>query len=231
MNVVVFTGAGISRESGLQTFRDREDGLWQGFDLEEVASVEGWRKNPAKVLEFYNMRRRQVLAAAPNAAHLAIAEFGKRHQVRVITQNVDDLHERAGSARVLHLHGEILKVRADQPGSKPFAWQTDLHLGDLDPHCGRQLRPHVVWFGEDVPEYETAIREVRSRHVDAIVVVGTSLNVYPAAWIATESAAPVKILVDPNPPDCPVVGFTVIQAVASAGVPRALMTVEQRAHP
>ncbi|MBL7946031.1 MAG: NAD-dependent deacylase [Flavobacteriales bacterium] len=176
--LVVFSGAGVSAESGLKTFRDA-DGLWENYPLEEVATPEAWRKDPAKVLHFYDLRRAQVLAAQPNPAHKTIAELEQLFQVQVITQNIDDLHERAGSSRVLHLHGEVLLARstADPTLVTPINGPS-LRLGD---RCalGSQLRPHIVWFGEEVPLMGTAAEMVQE--ADILIVVGTSLQVYPAA--------------------------------------------------
>jgi NAD-dependent deacetylase len=176
--LVVFTGAGVSAESGLKTFRDA-DGLWENYPLEEVATPEAWRKDPTKVLHFYDLRRAQVLAAQPNAAHYAIAELERWFNVQVITQNIDDLHERAGSSRVLHLHGEVLLARstADPALITPINGPS-LRLGD---RCalGSQLRPHIVWFGEEVPLMATAVEMVQKAEI--LIVVGTSLQVYPAA--------------------------------------------------
>ncbi|NML39317.1 NAD-dependent deacylase [Chitinophaga sp. G-6-1-13] len=175
--LVVLTGAGISAESGLRTFRD-SDGLWEGYDVYEVASPKGWQSNPALVLDFYNSRRRDVKNAQPNAAHTGLAQLEAKYDVRVITQNIDDLHERGGSSRVLHLHGEIFKMRSVKNEEMIFDIQEDIRLGDLA-EDGGQLRPHIVWFGEAVPMIEQAVREVM--WADIFVVIGTSLQVYPAA--------------------------------------------------
>lgn len=175
--LVVLTGAGISAESGLRTFRD-SDGLWEGYDVYEVASPKGWQNNPALVLDFYNSRRRDVKNAQPNAAHTGLAQLEAKYDVRVITQNIDDLHERGGSSRVLHLHGEIFKMRSVKNEEVIFEVQEDIRLGDLA-EDGGQLRPHIVWFGEAVPMIEQAVREVM--WADIFVVIGTSLQVYPAA--------------------------------------------------
>lgn len=177
--LVVLTGAGISAESGLRTFRD-SDGLWEGYDVYTVASPEGWRQDPSVVLEFYNMRRQDVRKAAPNAAHTGLAQLQQQFDVRIITQNIDDLHERAGSENVLHLHGEILKMRSVLDETRTYRVDGDIRLGDLAADGG-QLRPHVVWFGEAVPMIEPALAEVM--RADVFVVVGTSLNVYPAAGL------------------------------------------------
>ncbi|WP_143310811.1 SIR2 family NAD-dependent protein deacylase [Chitinophaga vietnamensis] len=179
--LVVLTGAGISAESGLRTFRD-SDGLWEGYDVYEVASPDGWQKNPGLVLDFYNSRRRDVMNVQPNAAHTGLALLEQRYDVRVITQNIDDLHERGGSTQVIHLHGEIFKMRSvnDPAAYRTMDIRDDIRLGDLAPDGG-QLRPHIVWFGEPVPMIEDALREVMQ--ADIFVVVGTSLNVYPAAGL------------------------------------------------
>lgn len=175
--LVVLSGAGISAESGLKTFRD-SDGLWMGYDVYEVASPEGWDKNPQLVLDFYNARRRDVAAALPNAAHIGIAEMENDFDVTVITQNIDDLHERAGSTNVLHLHGEIFKMRSVVNENLFFEIRRDIHVGDKAADGG-QLRPHIVWFGEAVPMMEKAAAVLQD--CDYFVVVGTSLQVYPAA--------------------------------------------------
>ncbi|THD33857.1 NAD-dependent deacylase [uncultured Flavobacterium sp.] len=177
--LVVLTGAGISAESGIKTFRD-SDGLWEGHDIMEVASPEGWKKNPVLVLDFYNKRRQQLKEVLPNAAHIILAELEQHFDVHIITQNVDDLHERAGSTKVLHLHGELLKARSTQNHRHIIEWQDDLFLGNLDPN-GYQLRPHIVWFGEVVPALDEAVRI--THEADFFAVVGTSLQVYPAAGL------------------------------------------------
>lgn len=178
--IVVFTGAGISAESGLGTFRDR-GGLWETFSIEEVATPEGWKADQKKVLDFYNDRRRQVRQARPNPAHFALAELAGHYPVSLITQNIDDLHERAGSNEILHLHGEIMKSRSTKdPGLIYDLGNKDIALGDLC-ELGSQLRPHVVWFHEEVPEFPKAA-EIAAK-ADVLLVVGTSLAVYPAASI------------------------------------------------
>lgn len=221
MKVVVFTGAGISRESGLATFRDSEDGLWNGYDILQVASIQGWWNDPAKVLDFYNLRRRDVQGAEPNAAHFALAELEQYHEVIVITQNVDDLHERAGSTRVIHLHGELLKARPenDELHERVVEWRGDIHLGDLD-ETGSQMRPHIVWFGEGLPKLEEALHVALADDVDALIVVGTTLEVYPAAMVATETRATRVYLVDPMPPTLPVRNLICYQETATEGVRR-----------
>ncbi|MGV3613987.1 MAG: Sir2 family NAD-dependent protein deacetylase [Fimbriimonas sp.] len=221
MKVVVFTGAGISRESGLRTFRDSFDGLWEGHDINEVASIQGWWNNPQKVLEFYNMRRREVLSVEPNAAHRALVELERDHDVTVITQNVDDLHERAGSTQVIHLHGELLKARPadDEEHRWVIPWTKDINLGD-DDAVGSQLRPHIVWFGEGLPMLPLALDVALGDDVDVLIVVGTTLEVYPAAVVATETKAKRVFLIDPTPPTLDVPNVTRITEPATVGVRR-----------
>lgn len=196
--IVVISGAGISAESGLATFRG-SGGLWEGYDINEVASIEGWRRDPENVLNFYNQRRKQAAEAEPNPAHKALAKLEEHFEVSIITQNVDDLHERAGSSTVLHLHGELKKVRSvedeslvKEVGSKP------IQMGDTA-EDGAQLRPHVVWFGEMVPMIEPAANEVST--ADILLVVGTSLVVYPAAGLIDYARPHIpKFIVDPSDP-------------------------------
>jgi len=180
--LVVLTGAGISAESGLRTFRD-SDGLWEGYNIEDVATPRAWRKDPGLVLDFYNMRRRDILNAQPNAAHIGLAGLEANYDVQIITQNIDDLHERAGSTNVLHLHGEILKMRGEHDEHEErhtYPITSDMRLGDVN-EKGSQLRPHIVWFEEAVPAIAIAIPIMRS--ADVFVLIGTSLNVYPAAGL------------------------------------------------
>jgi NAD-dependent deacetylase len=177
--LVVLTGAGISAESGLRTFRD-SDGLWEGHNIEDVATPRAWHKDPQLVLDFYNMRRKDVLAAQPNAAHIGLAELQEYFDVHIITQNIDDLHERAGSKKVLHLHGEIIKMRSERNALKFYEIKDDIKLGDKA-EDGGQFRPHVVWFEEPVPMIEQAIPILYD--ADVFVLVGTSLVVYPAAGL------------------------------------------------
>ncbi len=177
--LVVLSGAGISAESGVRTFRDA-NGLWENHDINEVASPEGFARNPQLVLDFYNARRRQLLDVVPNRAHEILAELQSDFDVQIITQNVDDLHERAGSHKVLHLHCELLKARPVDRENDIITWKNDLNLGDVDKR-GKQLRPHIVWFGEMVPEMENALQLVRQ--ADILLVIGTSLHVYPAAGL------------------------------------------------
>jgi len=177
--LVVLTGAGISAESGLKTFRD-SGGLWEGYDVETVASPDGWQRDPRLVLDFYNIRRKDVLNASPNKAHTELAALESFFDISIITQNIDDLHERAGSSHVLHLHGEILKMRSVADEHRLYDIKGDIHLGDLADD-GFQLRPHVVWFGEAVPMIGKAVQEIVQ--ADIFVLVGSSLNVYPAAGL------------------------------------------------
>lgn len=195
--LVVLTGAGVSAESGLKTFRD-SDGLWEGYNIEDVATPRAWKKNPQLVLEFYNYRRKNVLDASPNAAHIGLAELEKKFDVHIITQNIDDLHERAGSTRVLHLHGEIFKMRSERNEELIYEIRGDIKLGDKADD-GTQLRPHIVWFEEPVPKIEEAIPIVYG--ADIFVVVGTSLVVYPAAGLVNYTAFDVpKYIIDKKIP-------------------------------
>lgn len=214
--VVVLTGAGISAESGIKTFRDA-DGLWEGHDVMEVATPEGFEKNPELVLEFYNQRRRQLLEVKPNNAHLNLVKLEETHQVEIITQNVDDLHERAGSKNVLHLHGELLKVRSTINESMILDWHKDLKLGNIDAN-GHQLRPHIVWFGEMVPMLDKAVEIVRT--ADILVIIGTSMQVYPAASLINyiQDKTPIYFI-DPRPSisENEIENLTIIKKVASQG--------------
>jgi len=195
--LVVLTGAGISAESGLRTFRD-SDGLWEGYQVTEVATPEAWRRDPQLVLDFYNFRRRDVLAAQPNAAHLALATLQSEYDVTVITQNIDDLHERAGSGKVLHLHGEIFRMCSEADTANTYEIKEDMQLGQLAPD-GYQLRPAIVWFGEAVPMMEQAVAEVLL--ADIFLVVGTSLVVYPAAGLLHYASPDIpKYIIDKRIP-------------------------------
>ena len=219
--LVVLTGAGMSAESGLKTFRD-ENGLWEGHDVMRVASPEGWNRDPEMVLDFYNQRRRQLLETSPNKGHIAIAEAENDFRVTVITQNIDDLHERAGSQNVIHLHGEILKVRSSFDEHLVYPWKKDLFLGDL---CEKnhQLRPHVVWFGEAVTMMEPAIKEVML--ADYLLIVGTSMTVYPAASLMQYAPSHCPVFyVDPRPNIGHSLrsGLEIISENATTGVPIAL---------
>jgi len=196
MKIAVLTGAGVSAESGISTFRDA-DGLWEGHDVMEVATPQGWAKNQDLVLKFYNDRRRQLKEVSPNAAHLSLKQLETKHDVVIITQNVDDLHERAESTNIIHLHGELNKVRCTQYPNDVKLWTEDLHTGDLS-DAGHQLRPHIVWFGEAVPMLDTAVGEMRD--ADIAIIIGTSMQVYPAASLIDFVPENCEIYyVDPKP--------------------------------
>ena len=229
MKIIILTGAGISAESGLKTFRDA-DGLWEGHDVMSVATPEAWERDPKLVNDFYNARRRQLKEVEPNAAHYALAELDDAHEVHIITQNVDDLHERAGSNKVLHLHGELRKVRSTGSGAETFDWEEDCNPGDLCPQ-GHQLRPHVVWFGEAVPMLEPAA--ILTSEADAVMIVGTSMQVYPAASLVGYAPADASIYyVDPKPSINYELSnrenLTVIAEPASTGVPLAIAALLNR---
>lgn len=222
--ITVLTGAGVSAESGVSTFRD-SDGLWENHNVEDVASIEGWYRNPALVLDFYNARRAQLKTVRPNAAHIAIAELENDYNVTVVTQNVDNLHERAGSTRIIHLHGELTKVRPENCCNDRDGYSEEtvfdigsdsIHIGDMAPN-GAQLRPHIVWFGEAVPKIESAIDAVEA--ADVLLIVGTSLQVYPAAGLYryAKSGTPIYII---DPKDVPVRDgrITHIKEVATKGM-------------
>ncbi len=221
--IVVLTGAGVSAESGISTFRDN-GGLWDKYDVNDVASIDGWYRNRKLVLDFYNLRRAELEKARPNAAHLAIAALENRYEVTVVTQNVDNLHERAGSTRIIHLHGELTKVRPETGAyDRTFSEEevidvgySAVHLGDCAPN-GSQLRPHIVFFGESVPKIEAAISVVE--RADILLIVGTSLQVYPAAGLYryAPSGCPIYII---DPKEVPVADprITQIREVASRGM-------------
>ena len=214
-HIVVLTGAGMSAESGIKTFRDA-DGLWEGHDVLEVATPEGFAANPELVLDFYNQRRKQLFEVQPNTAHYALAELENDYKVTIITQNVDDLHERAGSTHVIHLHGELLKVRSTHNEHDIREWKTDLVLGDI---CkkGHQLRPHIVWFGEDVPMIEKAVTICET--ADVLIIIGTSMQVYPAASLM--HYVPKKTptyFIDPKPAIKSKEYLTVIAETATVGI-------------
>lgn len=214
--LVVLTGAGISAESGLKTFRD-SDGLWEGYNIEEVATPRAWKKDPQLVLEFYNYRRKNVMEAVPNAAHIGLASLEKDFDVTIITQNIDDLHERAGSTKVLHLHGEIFKMRSEKNESLIYKIESDIKIGDTA-EDGAQLRPHIVWFEEPVPKIEEAIPLVRSSEI--FVVVGTSLVVYPAAGLLNYASGNIpKFIIDKKIPyTSELMNITAIEKPATEGV-------------
>lgn len=222
--ITVLTGAGVSAESGISTFRD-SNGLWENHNVEDVASIEGWHRDKALVLDFYNERRAQLPGVRPNAAHLAIAALEKDFNVTVVTQNVDNLHERAGSTRIIHLHGELTKVRPENCCNEMDGFSEEtvfdigadaIHVGDLAPN-GAQLRPHIVWFGEAVPKIEAAIEAVEA--ADILLIVGTSLQVYPAAGLYRYAGMDTPIyIIDPK--DVPVRDsrITHIKDVATKGM-------------
>jgi NAD-dependent deacetylase len=214
--LVVLTGAGISAESGLKTFRD-SDGLWEGYNVEDVATPRAWKKNPQLVLDFYNYRRKNVLDAQPNAAHYGLAELEKYFDVIIVTQNIDDLHERAGSTNIIHLHGEIFKMRSEKDENLVYEIRGDIQLGDVAGDGG-QLRPYIVWFEEPVPKMEEAMPVVH--HADIFVVVGTSLVVYPAAGLVNYAPPHIpKIIIDKRIPyTSSVYNLTVIEKPATEGV-------------
>ena len=214
--LVVLTGAGISAESGLKTFRD-SDGLWEGYDIEDVATPMAWKRNPQLVLDFYNYRRKNVLDAEPNAAHIGLAALEKDFDVHIITQNIDDLHERAGSTKVLHLHGEIFKMRSEQNAELVYEIRDDIKIGNIA-EDGAQLRPHIVWFHEAVPMIEVAVPIVHSAEI--FVVVGTSLVVYPAAGLVNYAPYSIpKFIVDKKVPyTSSVYNLTTIEKPATEGI-------------
>ncbi len=223
--LVVLSGAGMSQESGLKTFRDM-GGLWENYDINEVATPEAWERNPALVLRFYNQRRKQLMQAQPNAGHLAIAQLEQHFDVEIITQNVDNLHERAGSTKVLHLHGELMKARSTVD---PFlVYELDHWALDLGDVCekGSQLRPHIVWFGEAVPEMPNAIKKVEQ--ADILVVIGTSLAVYPAAGLVNYVSTNTPVfVVDPARPEISAQNVCYIQEKAGKGVQQLIAELEK----
>lgn len=214
--LVVLTGAGISAESGLKTFRD-SDGLWEGYDVYEVATPRGFAKDPQLVLDFYNMRRKDVAAAQPNDAHNGLADLEEHFDVHIITQNIDDLHERGGSSNVLHLHGQIFKMRSVNDETKNYDIRGDINVGDLAPD-GSQLRPDIVWFEEPVPMIDKAAQVVRTAEI--FVVIGTSLVVYPAAGLVNYAAWQIpKFIIDKSIPYTQsLYNLTIIEKSASEGV-------------
>ena len=216
--IVVLTGAGVSAESGINTFRDA-NGLWEGHDVMEVATPQGFQRNPDLVLNFYNERRRQLFKVSPNMAHRALVLLEEHYDVSIITQNVDDLHERAGSSKVIHLHGELLKARCSHNPSKIVDWKTDIKIGDLS-EDGNQLRPHIVWFGEEVPLLEKAANITQAAQI--LIIIGTSMQVYPAASLIHYVSRDTPIyFIDPKPNinQTDFNGLTLIQASAVNGVP------------
>ncbi|RBW56579.1 NAD-dependent deacylase [Tenacibaculum sp. E3R01] len=220
-NLVILSGAGISAESGINTFRDA-NGLWEGHDIYEVASPQGFAANPKLVLNFYNERRKQLTTVAPNKAHYNLTELEKYFNVNIITQNVDDLHERSGSSNILHLHGELLKARSTKNEHAIYNWSDDINLGDLCEY-NSQLRPHIVWFGEDVPMLEKAIEITKK--ADILVIIGTSMQVYPAASLISYISINTPIyFIDPKPAVSKndFNNLTIINEVASTGTEKLL---------
>ena len=214
-HIVVLTGAGMSAESGIKTFRDA-DGLWEGHDVMQVASPQGFKRNPELVLEFYNQRRRQLKDVKPNQAHKDLAALEADYKVTIVTQNIDDLHERAGSSDVLHLHGELRKIRSTGHYNDIKTWTEDIHIGDTC-NKGYQLRPHIVWFGEDVPEIETAVKICYA--ADILVIIGTSMQVYPAASLIDYVQPDTPIFyIDPKPAITNNTRVTVISKSATEGI-------------
>jgi len=215
--IIVFSGAGISAESGLKTFRD-SDGLWENFNINEVATPEAWEANPKLVLEFYNMRRKQVAEAKPNLAHFALADLEQHFEVQIITQNIDDLHERAGSSNILHLHGELLKARSTFNEQTFQIKNFELNVGDKCPE-NSQLRPDVVWFGEAVPNMVEAMK--MCKNADLLLIIGTSLTVYPAAnLIEFVPDNCKKYIIDPNEiSTSDIKNLITIKEKASIGIP------------
>ncbi len=216
--IVVLTGAGMSAESGISTFRDA-GGLWEGHDVTEVASPEGWAANQELVLDFYNQRRKNLLSVNPNPGHEALVALEASYDVTIVTQNIDNLHERAGSQKIVHLHGELLKVRSTGDPSLIYEWKEDLNTGDL---CekGHQLRPHIVWFGEAVPMIERAVE--LCAYADILMIIGTSMAVYPAASLIRYVPQHIpKYIIDPNIPEINRIPHLVkVPEKASTGVPK-----------
>jgi NAD-dependent deacetylase len=214
--IVVLTGAGVSKESGIQTFRDSSESLWNNYKIEDVATIDAWKKNREFVLDFYNQRRSQLKEVEPNEAHFSISRLQESFDVELITQNVDNLHERAGSNKVLHLHGELTKVRSSLDEKLVYDWHDDCNIGDK---CekGSQLRPHIIWFGEDVPKLSEAANLVYD--ADIVIVVGTSFTVYPAASLMEYSKSDTQVyIVDPM--ERPLYGFidsTYVDGVGTFG--------------
>lgn len=216
--IVVLSGAGVSAESGIKTFRD-SNGLWEEYNVEDVASIEGWYRNKGLVLDFYNQRRRQLEKSQPNEAHKIIASLEKEYEVCVVTQNVDNLHERGGSTKVIHLHGELTKARGEKDEFTSYEiGYRDILLGEKAPD-GTQLRPFIVWFGESVPMLSKAAEEVSG--ADILIIIGTSLNVYPAAGLVHYAKPSCRIyLIDPQPMPLSLKNFTQIQEKATSGMKR-----------
>ena len=221
-HITILTGAGISAESGVKTFRDH-DGLWEGHDVMEVATPEAFERNPKLVLEFYNRRREQLQTVEPNLAHQRLVDLEKKYHVDVITQNVDDLHERAGSSKVTHLHGELMKVRSTFDENLIYDWKDSLNIGDFCEH-NHQLRPHVVWFGEAVPMMEKAVQIVQN--TDIILIIGTSMQVYPAAGLIDFAPESTPIyFIDPKPSIAETPRIHIYAENATTGVEKVVKTL------
>ncbi|WP_075341352.1 SIR2 family NAD-dependent protein deacylase [Tenacibaculum agarivorans] len=228
-NLVVLTGAGISAESGINTFRDA-DGLWEGHDIMEVASPQGFENNPELVLDFYNQRRRQLSDVQPNKAHYNLKKLEEKFKVSIVTQNVDDLHERAGSSDITHLHGELVKARSSVNENLICEWRNDIILGDKA-EDGSQLRPHIVWFGEQVPMLDLAVSITEK--ADILVIIGTSMQVYPAASLVNFIQPDTPIyFIDPNPNinKNAFDNLTIIKDVASSGTDELLVLLNESNH-
>lgn len=228
MRIAILSGAGVSRESGLKTFRD-SDGLWAGYRIEDVCTPYALHEDPRRVFDFYNMRRREILAAKPNPAHLALASLEAEHDVTIVTQNIDDLHERGGSRHVIHIHGEALKARSMDDFDVVVPMLGDFTVGDLAPD-GAQLRPHICFFHETPYAWDEALAAIEN--ADVMVIVGTSLQVYPAAGLIDVTRANRIVLIDPNPPDVSRRGrsIEVIAEPASTGVPKFVASVTKSRH-
>lgn len=223
-HIVVLTGAGMSAESGLKTFRD-ENGLWEGHDVTKVATPKAFKENPQLVLEFYNQRRRQLKEVNPNSGHFDLANLENQYKVTIITQNIDNLHERAGSSNVIHLHGELFKVRSTYNENDIIAWENDLKLGDFCQN-NSQLRPHIVWFGEPVPMMEKAINVCMT--ADILIIIGTSMQVYPACSLIHYISEKTPIyFIDPKPAIQSKQNVTVITETATVGVKKAIELINQ----
>lgn len=224
--VVVLTGAGISAESGINTFRDT-NGLWEGHDVMEVASPIGWERDRELVLDFYNKRRRQLKEVQPNAAHKALKELEEKYRVDIVTQNVDDLHERAGSSNVIHLHGELRKARSTFDENLVLDWEDDINIGDFCEH-NHQLRPHVVWFGEAVPMMELAMKI--TQEADILMIIGTSMQVYPAAGLLYYAPEDIPVyFIDPKPSVKETRHLEIYAEKASTGVPKVVDKLLEKA--
>lgn len=224
--IIVLTGAGMSAESGIKTFRDA-DGLWEGHDVMEVATPQAWERNTPLVLDFYNQRRKQLLEVTPNLGHELLQSLEQDFDVHIITQNVDDLHERAGSSEVLHLHGELRKVRSTTNEKLIYNWDKDLNIGDVCEQ-GNQLRPHIVWFGEDIPELTRAT--TITQKADILIIIGTSMQVYPAANLIYEVAVDTPIyFIDPKPSvnENQFKNLTVISENATVGMEQLVTTLQE----